>query len=190
MKIDFSIPQKQSKFGSFVLFAYSMQKTVRILYALVFVFFLKIKTFDYRFVLAIAAFVIFTAVVAYLKFRSFTFYIDYKTNEFVIEEGIFNKTKITIELSKVQQVSINQTLIHKITNLYAVEFDTAGSEKKEATIKALDLKVVNALKQELIQNKPYENALVDKSTSARQIKKVLVFYSDGTFEEYLSATTS
>ncbi len=44
--------------------------------------------------------------------------------------------------------------------------------------------------KELIQNKPDENALVDKSTSARQIKKVLVFYSDGTFEEYLSATTS
>lgn len=174
MKIDFSIQQKQSKFGSFVLFAYSMQKTVRISYALVFVFFLKIKTFDYRFVLAIAALVLFNAVVAYLKFRRFTFYIDYKTNEFVIEEGIFNKTKITIELSKVQQVSINQTLIHKITNLYAVEFDTAGSEKKEATIKALDLKVVNALKQELIQNKQEESTSnVESFATSESNKQIL-----------------
>lgn len=44
--------------------------------------------------------------------------------------------------------------------------------------------------KELIQNKPDENALVENSTSVKQIKKVLVFYNDGTFEEYLSATTA
>lgn len=156
MKIDFSIPQKQSQLGTLVLFVYNLQKTIRLFYALIFVFLVKFKTFDYKIVLALLAILVFNLVAAYLKYRNFTFYIDYQTNEFIIEEGVFNRTKTSIELHKIQQVSINQTLIHKISNLFSVEFDTAGSDKKEGTIKAVDLKTAKALKLELIKQRDTE----------------------------------
>jgi putative membrane protein len=54
---------------------------------------------------------------------------DNENEEFIINEGIFNKQKTIIQLNRIQQVNINQSLIQRLVGVY--ELDTAGSAKKK-----------------------------------------------------------
>jgi membrane protein YdbS with pleckstrin-like domain len=40
--------------------------------------------------------------------------LDNENEEFIINEGIFNKTKTIIQLNRIQQVNINQSLIQRL----------------------------------------------------------------------------
>jgi putative membrane protein len=40
--------------------------------------------------------------------------LDAENQEFIITEGVFNKTKTAIQLRKIQQVNINQSFIQKL----------------------------------------------------------------------------
>jgi putative membrane protein len=55
-------------------------------------------------------------IVAYLKYQNFTF-LDNENEEFIINEGIFNKTKTIIQLNRIQQVNINQSLIQRLVGV-------------------------------------------------------------------------
>jgi len=72
--------------------------------------------------------------------------------EFVIENGIFNKTKTTIPFHKIQKVNIDQSLIQRIFNVHKLELDTAGSDGKEASISAISQEMAVELKQHLLEN--------------------------------------
>ncbi|MET0760523.1 MAG: PH domain-containing protein, partial [Flavobacterium sp.] len=88
----------------------------------------------------------------YLKYLNFTFYLDNENDEFIINEGIFNKTKTAIQLNKIQQVNINQSLIQRLIGVYELDVDTAGSTKKEGKIKAVSHQLALALKTHLLDN--------------------------------------
>jgi putative membrane protein len=62
--------------------------------------------------------------------------LDNENEEFIINEGIF-KNKTIIQLNRIQQVNINQSLIQRLVGVYELDVDTAGSAKKEGQIKAL-----------------------------------------------------
>ena len=72
---------------------------------------------------------------------------------FFNEKGIFNKSTLTIQLNKIQQVNINQSLLQQIIGVYSLDIDTAGSEKKEASIKAIDHLTATRLKQRLLSER-------------------------------------
>jgi putative membrane protein len=57
--------------------------------------------------------------------------LDNENEEFIINEGIFNKTKTIIQLNRIQQVNINQSLIQRLVGVYELDVDTAGSAKKK-----------------------------------------------------------
>jgi len=73
-------------------------------------------------------------------------------NELVEQTGIFTKKTKTIPIHKIQSVHLVQNYIHRFTNTCTLRIETAGSEKTELEIaainhhKALDL-------QELLQEK-------------------------------------
>ena len=79
----------------------------------------------------VLAFFAIMGIISYLRYLNFTFYIDHENDEFIITEGILNKTKTTIQLYKIQQVNINQSLIQRLVGVYELAVDTAGSNKKE-----------------------------------------------------------
>ena len=150
---DFSVPQRQSIIGVVVLFANTAQKSIRALFPLVLVFlFKKDENSEVLIYVGITLIVVFIAVVAFLRYWFFKFYIDKELHEFVIESGIFNKTKTTIQLQKIQKVDINQSLIQRIFNVHKLEIDTAGSDKKEASINAISQKMALELKSRLVNN--------------------------------------
>ena len=108
---------------------------------------------------SIAGVVIIIGVISYLQYLFFTFHIDEENNEFVIQKGVFNKTRITIQLHKIQQVNINQSLIQRLVGVHKLEIDTAGSDKKEASISAISHELATILKERLINHSAIENPI-------------------------------
>jgi putative membrane protein len=150
---DFSVPQKQSASGIIVLFVNNLQKTVRAIFIPILLIIIKSKDSGNLATIIITGsilLVVILAVVTYLRYQKFSFFLDEEKQEFVINEGIFNKSTLSIQLGKIQQVNINQSLLQQIVGVYSLEIDTAGSEKKEANIKAIDHVTAIELKQRLL----------------------------------------
>lgn len=147
MKIDFSKPQKQSKKGIFILFFYSLQRILRASVALLVVFAINSEKYLGKIYLMMGLIIIVAIVYTFINYYYFTFQIDKKSQELIISKGFLKKTNISIQLNKIQQTNLNQTLLHKIFNLYEFQVDTAGSSKKEVEIKALTGTVALQLKQ-------------------------------------------
>ena len=153
MKADFSQPQRQSIVGVFVMFFYTLQQYARALWPILLVWVFKFDKVNKIFlVLGLLFFIVVVGTISYLKYLNFTFFLDDKNGEFIVNEGVFNKTKTTIQLNKIQQVNINQSFIQKIIGVYELAVDTAGSQKKEGAIQAISHELALELKARLMDN--------------------------------------
>ncbi len=155
----FSQPQRQSLLGIVVMFANTLQKSIRAFWPILLIWLVKFKPIVF---LSIAVVIVVIAVISYLQYHFFTFHIDDENDEFVIQKGIFNKSRITIQLHKIQQVNINQSLIQRLVGVYKLEIDTAGSDKKEASIDAISHYLATILKEQLINHSQLEIDELDK----------------------------
>jgi len=139
------------------MFANSLQKTVRALWPMLLIWLVKFDSLNKLvFFGSVAGVVLIIAIISYLQYLFFTFHIDEENGEFVIQKGILNKTRITIQLHKIQQVNINQSLIQRIVGVHKLEIDTAGSDKKEASISAISHDLATILKERLINHSQQE----------------------------------
>ncbi|REG97984.1 PH domain-containing protein [Flavobacterium aquicola] len=153
MSADFNQPQRQSIVGILVMFVYSLQAYAKALWPILVIWIFKFNEVNKIYLLAgtLAVFLI-IGIVSYFKYLNFTFYIDQENEEFIITEGVFNKTKTAIQLYKIQQVNINQSLIQRLVGVYELAVDTAGSNKKEGNIKAISHALALDLKARLLEN--------------------------------------
>jgi putative membrane protein len=152
MNSNFSHPQRQSLIGVLVMFTDTFQKYARAFLPIIAIAIIKAGQMDKLFIwFAIALFVVVIAIIAYLKYLNFTFFLDNENEEFVVRSGIFNKSRIAIPLDKIQQVNINQSFIQKIIRVHALEVDTAGGSGKEVTIRAISHHMALALKERLLE---------------------------------------
>ncbi len=162
MEGNFNVPQRQSPIGILVMFANTLQHYIKAFWPLLLIWIFKSDQINKNYiVLGIVAIIVIVGVIAYLKYLNFTFYIDEDNDEFIINDGIFNKTKTTIQLNKIQQVNINQTLIQRLIGVYALDVDTAGSTNKEGKIRAISHNLALALKAKLMDN---EKKVVSNNT--------------------------
>lgn len=153
MATDFSKPQRQSPIGVLVMFFDTVRHFAVALWPVLVLWFLKSDQLNAVFViLGILGLFGVISVTAYLKYLNFTFYIDQSAEELIINDGIFNKTKTVIQLHKIQQVNITQSLLQRVIGVHALEVDTAGSDKNEAKIKAVSHDLALALKARLLEN--------------------------------------
>jgi putative membrane protein len=165
METNFNTPQRQSSVGILVMFLNTLQKFGRAFLPIIFIWFFNSKQVSILYILlAIFGVILLIGLVAYLQYLNFTFYIDEKNDEFIVNDGIINKTKTTIQLNKIQQVNIHQNLVQRIINVYGLSVDTAGSDTKEGKIKAISHSLALALKSKLL-----ENEIVNNATSAEEI---------------------
>ncbi|MTG97732.1 PH domain-containing protein [Myroides sp. BIT-d1] len=155
--MDFYQVHRQDPIGIIVNFLNGFQKLARAFLPILLILFVRISRSDYSISMSLVYGVILAIVVlsvfAYLNYRYFTFYIDRETDSFVISKGIINKSKTMIQLSKIQQVNINQSFLNKILEVYAIEIDSAGSSAKEGVIPAVSLEVGQQLKETLLAYK-------------------------------------
>jgi len=171
MDANFNQPQRQSIIGILVMFFYSLQAYIKALWPILVIWLFKFDEVNkIYFFGGIVSLLAITAIVSYLKYLNFTFYIDQENDEFIITEGVFNKSKTTIQLNKIQQVNINQSLIQRLAGVYELAVDTAGSNKKEVDIKAISRDLALDLKTRLLANE--YNVSVDNQ-GANPINDVL-----------------
>lgn len=163
----FDQPQRQSAIGIVVLFSDALFHYVKAFGPLLVIFLLKFE--QSKFWLFIGGFLLVALLItgiAVLRYLNFTFQLDYDKQEFVIREGILNKTTISVPLSKIQQVNLTQNLLQRIINVYAVELETAGSQEREGKIRAVAHGVALELKEALLQH-GFESS-VDTSGCAQE----------------------
>lgn len=142
----FSIEQRQSKTGMLVIFFDKFIKIVKNFLVLLII--PMINDFDIVFlIITILITALISAVITFIDFKYFTFQFDFDKNDFIIKKGFFKKTKLSVPLSKIQQINLNQNFIHKILNLYEIQMDTAGSDSKEVSIKAVDKNIALDIKK-------------------------------------------
>jgi putative membrane protein len=161
MEYDFSEPRKQSAAGIVVMFVNSLQKIIRALALPIVFIIIKSRGLDNLTLIIITGLLLLSiilALFAYLSYQKFTFFLDQEKQEFIINKGVFNRTILTIQLNKIQQVNISQSLIQRIIGVYSLDIDTAGSEKKEASIKAIDHQTATLLKQRLLSKQVDDRA--------------------------------
>lgn len=151
MRSDFSQPQRQSLIGIVVMFGDALQGTIRAFLPFLIITVVQGKANSAYLWGSGGIILLLTLIIGYLNYLNFTFFIDEDSEEFVVRKGILKKTRIGIPLDKIQQVNINQSLLQKIVGVHALEVDTAGSNKKEVTIKALSHSHALVLKDRLLQ---------------------------------------
>ena len=78
-------------------------------------------------------------VVAALQWWRYTFCIV--GDELVVERGVLQRQTLSIPLGRVQSVSLEQKLLHRIISLVQISLDTAGTETAEFVIDAVDRSV-------------------------------------------------
>lgn len=152
MELKFNSPQRQSKVGIVIMFADTLQKFLRASWAPLAIMIYRMPS-DALLYMVLGTIVIFLliGVVAYLRYRNFTFFLDEDKQEFVIHSGILSKKRLSIGLDKIQQVSINQNIIQKLIGVYSLDVDTAGSGGKEVGIRAIDHNSAQILKARLLE---------------------------------------
>jgi putative membrane protein len=175
MENDFSRPQRQSLIGILIMFADTLQSTVRALFPIMIVWLFKIDKMNkiYLTIGILAVFVI-IAVIAYLKYLNFTFFLDEENEEFVIKKGILNKSRLGIPLDKIQQVNINQSLLQRLIKVHALEVDTAGSSKKEVTIRAISHELATSLKARLLDGSRSGERTIQTDNDALEEKHAFI----------------
>jgi putative membrane protein len=168
---NFNSPQKQSPIGVVIMFINTFQHYLKAFWPLLLVWAFKSDEVNKMYVIiGIMAFIFVIGLVAYLKYINFTFYIDDENDEFIIQDGIINKTKTTIQLNKIQQVNINQSLIQRLIGVYALDVDTAGSSNKEGKIKAISHELAIALKVKLLDNETKSTVNIPEEISLSATK--------------------
>jgi putative membrane protein len=176
MEGDFSKPQRQSIVGIFVMFIYTLQGYAKALWPILVIWIFRFDEINKGYLVAgTLVLLIIIVTISYLRYLNFTFYIDQENEEFIITEGVLNKTRTSIQLYKIQQVNINQSLIQRLVGVYELAVDTAGSNKKEGNIRAISHALALDLKARLLENEK---------------KKTLKFHDDITALDEISIEES
>ncbi len=149
---DFSIPQRQSYVAILMIIWKTYVVVFRQALPLVILFVIggNQSKGDYIMwsIIGIATLSMIYSIVAFFKFR---FYIE--DDELIIEKGIFNKKKISIDIDRVQTINFEQNIIHKVFDVARLKADTAGSVKEEFNLDAIDKEVGYALRDRVMKYK-------------------------------------
>ncbi|NNT71738.1 PH domain-containing protein [Flavobacterium sp. IMCC34852] len=169
MESNFNQPQRQSLVGILVIFLEMVFQVLKATWPIIVITLLKANT-QSVFIgsMILLGMLAWLGIYSYLNYRNFTFYIDEENEEFIVSDGIINKTKTTIQLHKIQQVNIKQNLIQRFIGVYALDVDTAGSDKKEGNIKAISHDLALALKSKLLENEGTKVAVTEEVIAAEK----------------------
>jgi len=156
-KIDFSEPVRQSPKGVIVIFGFKSVQFVRrffVLFLALGVSILKKNAFANLSPIAITGIIILIVIgiliYSILKYLNFKFQVS--KDDFHLSTGILNKDNIVVPKSKIQNVNIKQNFLQQLIDVVSVNIETAGDDKSEIEISALDKVNAQRLKEELFTN--------------------------------------
>ena len=150
--VDLSEPQRQSLWAV-VLLGLRTLRQIGVFQLVILVGFVvaRVPSVTLLFGLAVlVALVLF--VIATVQWWRYTFYIA--DGELVVRRGVLQQQRLTIPLARVQSVSLEQKLLHRVVSTVQVELDTAGTDSAEFVIEALDRPVAHALQRAVADHRP------------------------------------
>lgn len=167
MNYDFSKPQRQSIAGIVIIAASYLYKIIKASIIPIVLLLIKVESEKLVYVIiAVGGISIIALLFSYLNYRRFTFFLNDAKQEFVIQKGVFNRTLLTIQVDKIQQVNINQSLLQKLIGVYSLTIDTPGGEKNEASIAAIDEKLAYSLKEHLLNGQRTPTTISDEQEAS------------------------
>ncbi|WP_320466253.1 PH domain-containing protein [Pedobacter sp. CFBP9032] len=174
MDRDFSQPQRESAFGIIVMAVHTIVKVTKALFFFLIYAFIKMGgTYSRYTLLGIGVVMLLCLIYAYFSYLKFTFFLDKDKQEFVVNKGIFNRDQIIIQLDKIQQVNINQSILQKIIGVYGLKIDTAGAKGEEVSIKAIDEVSAYNLKDHLLNSRIETSGQILEDTVPDQAEGIL-----------------
>lgn len=150
--IDFSVPTRQNALGIFVMWSRNIWRSFNILLPIgVVLFNVGKKGVLSSLMLTFIIIFIFILILifSYLQYLKFVFFVE--DNQFVLEKGVFNKTRLNVPFDRIQSVHLSQSLVQRILGITGLEVDSAGSKAKEMEIAALDKAYANGLRSYLLE---------------------------------------
>ena len=166
---DFSTPMRQSQKGIIVIFGVQLYKVIKNTFIPLIVvgissfrrnsFNLKLLTYI---TIGIILLLLTLLAITILKYLNFKFHVS--EQNFYLNSGIINKENTIIPKTKIQNVSIRQNVIQQIINVVSVNIETAGDDKSEIEINALDKSTALALKEELLVSEIKRDEIIDDFT--------------------------
>ncbi|MDT0295130.1 PH domain-containing protein [Mesonia ostreae] len=163
MNKPFSQPERQSLVGIVLIFLSALYKSLKGLWAIaVYVILGKTSSLNYTYVvLGLVSFSILILIFSIFSYRKFIFHIDYESDEFILNKGVFSSENIAISFDKIQQVYFKRSIIQRIIGVYSVVIESAGSSEKEIEIKALSEGKAMLLQQKL-------NSFIEEKSKAEE----------------------
>lgn len=148
--IELNRPQRQSSKGILIFILSAFRKLFKYFFPILLIIITRKQQYPDWALYAILLTILAASLYGVLDYLSYYFYIDEEKGEFVVEKGVFNKTRTVIQLQKIQQVNLSQKLIHQIFDIYRLELETAGSSKTEVELYAISDDVADILRERLI----------------------------------------
>ncbi|MEL6893093.1 MAG: PH domain-containing protein [Actinomycetota bacterium] len=145
--IDLAAPQRQSVLAIVFLAVRLIRRLGFTQLALV-AFFVIRGAADGRLVLLVTAAAILLGAASTLAWWRYTFRLV--GDELVVTKGVVRVERLTIPFDRIQSVSIDQELLHRLTGLVKVMVDTAGSSAAEFTIDAVERPVAEELQRQTL----------------------------------------
>lgn len=149
---DFSVLQRQSFSGVFLIFFSDLAKQFkRYFYA----FFAPFLSENFRtnylgyLIAGLILLVILQFVYSYLSFLKYQFQIQQKA--FIVQKGVIKRSKVEIPFHRIQNINIQQNVLQQIFGVVGFQVETAGESASEVKIKALDSATAQSLKEALLE---------------------------------------
>ncbi len=95
----------------------------------------------------------------YHVLRFFTFRFRITDSELLVQEGILWRQERRIPFSRVQDVKIQQGLVHQLVGLAKVEITTAGSEEREVSLEVIARDLAERLKETVTSGRAARTAV-------------------------------
>ncbi|MEH6538030.1 MAG: PH domain-containing protein [Psychroserpens sp.] len=171
---NFSQPIRQSSKGIIIIFAFNTFKFFKRFFVLFIAFGLSLskkKSFanltPTAILLIIIGILIVLLIIAFLKYLNFKFHLS--EDDFHLSTGIFNKENTIIPKSKIQNVYIKQNFLQQIINVVSLNIETAGDNKSEIKISALDKPTALRLKKELFNKSEVSEGLAEETIGTKTV---------------------
>jgi putative membrane protein len=147
---DLSVPTKQHVLGLLFILYKTYVDTIKGMLGLIAIAFIKVDNRNYLWI-GVAIFLIIATVFSILKYLRHKFLLE--DGRLVIQKGSLFSKEIIIPFDKVQNIDYEQNVVHQIFDVGKLKVDTAGSDKDEVEIHALDLDIIEQIKSTIFEYK-------------------------------------
>jgi len=123
-------------------------------------------------------------------FQYFTLRYQLTDEDLVIRQGVFEKTERHIPLGRVQDIRLEQGVLHRLLRMAVVEVETAGGQTAEAALSVVSFPEAERLRQAIFARKQVLSSLAEPSTAAPEPAAREVLHKLSTRELVLAGITS